>query len=54
MVLTAVFFGEYFYHFLHYLDKSLIFIEHSIYYGPGNSVGIATGYGLEGPGIESQ
>ena len=24
------------------------------YCGPGSSVGIATGYGLEGPGIESQ
>ena len=23
-------------------------------YGPGSVVGIATGYGLEGPGIESQ
>jgi hypothetical protein len=23
-------------------------------YGPGNSVGIATGYGLDGPGIESR
>jgi hypothetical protein len=22
--------------------------------GPGSSVGIATGYGLDGPGIESQ
>jgi hypothetical protein len=24
------------------------------YYGPGSSVGIATGYGLDGPGIESR
>ena len=24
------------------------------YGGPGNSVGIATGYGLDGPGIESR
>jgi hypothetical protein len=24
------------------------------YRGPGSSVGIATGYGLDGPGIESQ
>jgi hypothetical protein len=23
-------------------------------YGPGSSVGIATGYGLNGPGIESR
>jgi hypothetical protein len=23
-------------------------------FGPGSSVGIATGYGLDGPGIESQ
>jgi hypothetical protein len=23
------------------------------YFGPGNSVGIATDYGLDGPGIES-
>ena len=23
-------------------------------YGPGSSVGIATGYGLDGPGIESR
>jgi len=23
-------------------------------YGPGGSVGIATGYGLDGPGIESR
>jgi hypothetical protein len=25
-----------------------------IYVGPGSSVGIATGYGLDGPGIESR
>jgi hypothetical protein len=24
------------------------------YFGPGSSVGIATGYGLDGPGIESR
>jgi hypothetical protein len=26
----------------------------AIYDGPGSSVGIATGYGLDGPGIESR
>jgi hypothetical protein len=26
----------------------------SAYCGPGSSVGIATGYGLDGPGIESR
>ena len=25
-----------------------------MYYGPGSSVGIATDYGLDGPGIESR
>jgi hypothetical protein len=25
-----------------------------VLHGPGNSVGIATGYGLDGPGIESR
>jgi hypothetical protein len=34
-------------------NKLLIYL--SIYFcGPGSSVGIATGYGLEGPGIESR
>jgi hypothetical protein len=27
---------------------------HHILRGPGSSVGIATGYGLDGPGIESR
>ena len=27
---------------------------HSLYSGPGSVVGIATGYGLDGPGIESR
>jgi len=26
---------------------------HSVHPGPGNVVSIATGYGLDGPGIES-
>jgi hypothetical protein len=31
------------------------FLHSSLSYcGPGNSVGIATGYGLDGPGIESR
>ena len=29
-------------------------IDHSVKWGPGSVVGIATGYGLEGPGIESR
>ena len=32
----------------------LIFPLSSLIKGPGSSVGIATGYGLDGPGIESQ
>jgi hypothetical protein len=32
-----------------------IFVQHSAYYrGRDSSVGIATGYGLDGPGIESR
>jgi hypothetical protein len=35
--------------------KSEDFIFGSMYIsGPGSSVGIVTGYGLDGPGIESQ
>jgi len=30
-----------------------IYASHCVKYGPGSSVGIATGYGLDGPGIES-
>jgi len=30
------------------------FINHSVSYGPGSVVGIATGYRLDGPGIESR
>jgi hypothetical protein len=28
--------------------------NHMLWYGPGSSVGIATDYGLDGPGIESR
>jgi hypothetical protein len=34
-------------------DITLIMII-TIIKGPGSSVGIATGYGLDGPGIESR
>ena len=34
-----------------YLDNSYNFIK---FRGPGSSVGIATGYGLDGPGIETR
>jgi hypothetical protein len=30
------------------------FTHHKCYSGPGSVVGIATGYGLDGPGIESR
>ena len=45
---------------LYYLDWwwqsqfNVIFINYSFHCGPGSSVGIATGYGLDGPGIESR
>ena len=32
----------------------LIYIQNTLYSGPGSVVGIATGYGLEGKGIESR
>jgi hypothetical protein len=32
----------------------LISLNTQLINGPGNSVGIATGYGLDGPGIESR
>jgi hypothetical protein len=32
----------------------IIILRHKATGGPGSSVGIATGYGLDGPGIESQ
>jgi hypothetical protein len=32
----------------------IIIIKLQILTGPGSSVGIATGYGLDGPGIESR
>jgi hypothetical protein len=35
------------------LSSSLLF-QTATYYKPGSSVGIATGYGLDGPGIESR
>jgi len=34
--------------------RSAKFVCTKMYCGPGSSVGIATGYGLEGPGIESR
>ena len=30
------------------------FVQYSMFCGPGSSVGIATDYGLGGPGIESR
>jgi hypothetical protein len=36
---------------LHFLNYRLLLITTG---GPGSSVGIATGYGLDGPGIESR
>jgi hypothetical protein len=30
-----------------------MFSANTVEYGPGSSVGIATGYGMDGPGIES-
>ena len=36
------------------LEKKEIIIPYYIKCGPGSSVGIATGYGLDGPGIESR
>ena len=33
---------------------NIISTGHESKFGPGSSVGIATGYRLEGPGIESQ
>jgi hypothetical protein len=36
------------------ISKGIVIISDSTFIcGPGSSVGIATGYGLEGPGIES-
>jgi hypothetical protein len=39
---------------VNFVKYSLIFIGGCYFLGPGSLVGIATGYGLEGPGIESQ
>jgi hypothetical protein len=36
------------------LAISGIYIDPLLMCGPGSSVGIATGYGLDGPGIESR
>jgi hypothetical protein len=36
------------------MNEYIIFILYCIICGPGSSVGIATGYGLDGPGIESR
>ena len=35
-----------------FTDKNLVILLHGC--GPGSVVGIATGYGLDGPGIESR
>ena len=35
-------------------DLEVFKIDHTVRSGPGSSVGIATGYGLDGPGIESR
>ena len=35
-------------------ETSLIYQDVFHYHGPGRSVGIATDYGLDGPGIESR
>ena len=37
-----------------YFSEDLLFICHITWSGPLSSIGIATGYGLDGPGIESQ
>ena len=34
--------------------RSIFLFSYLVNCGPGSSVGIATGYGLEGPGIESR
>jgi hypothetical protein len=39
------------YAIIHYIDYIQIRYDNG---GPGSSVGIATGYGLDGPGIESR
>ena len=50
---------------MHFLDAGVDFSRYAtllgksprqglLIYGPGSSVGIATGYGLDGPGIESR
>ena len=36
------------------LKKGGIYEQLNSTFGPGSSVGIATGYGLDGPGIESR
>ena len=36
------------------MNMSKYFLVMSFVSGPGSVVGIATGYGLDGPGIESQ
>ena len=32
------------------LDRVFLFLSHQVWRGPGSSVGIATDYGLDGPG----
>ena len=36
------------------ITRNFLYCNHQVHSGPGSSVGIATGYGLDGPGIESQ
>ena len=36
------------------ISSTSFMIHYSLNNGPGSSVGIATGYGLDGPGIESR
>ena len=38
----------------HHKAKRILCIVHKKECGPGSSVGIAAGYGLDGPGIESR
>jgi hypothetical protein len=43
-----------FFSMLSSVGEGLFREEHFSYSGPGSIVGIATGYGLDGPGIESR
>ena len=56
------YFKNRFSHFQYILGSQIVYVDGIVIYikvktdisGPGSSVGIATGYGLEGPGIESR